>query len=99
MGNPQSLRPTTSPSALLSRGASIPNFTSRHEDCRIIGGASKDYGHLIIICVDPRHREVFKRTGEFVVGYDTPGILILAIIETPPDHVATLGGGFTSALR
>jgi hypothetical protein len=83
----------------LSRGGSIPNFTSRHDDWRTIGGTSRDYGCLVVIYVDPRHREVFERTGEFAVADDTSGILILTIIQTPPDHVSAPGGGFTPALR
>jgi SAM-dependent methyltransferase len=47
----------------------------------------RDFGHrIIIIYVDPRHREAFERTQKFVALDETPGTLILTTVQEPADQ-------------
>jgi len=47
-----------------------------------------DYGHcIIIIYVDPCHREVFERTGKFAVLDETPMTLVLTTVRTSEDQI------------
>jgi SAM-dependent methyltransferase len=49
----------------------------------------KNYGYrIIIIYADPRHREVFERTGKFAVLDETSGTLILTTIQKSQDQVS-----------
>jgi hypothetical protein len=49
----------------------------------------KHYGYrIIIIYVDPRHREVFERTGKFAVLDQTSGTLILTTVQKSQDQVS-----------
>jgi hypothetical protein len=49
----------------------------------------KDYGYrIIIIYHDPRHREVFVRTGKFAVLDQTSGTLILTTVQKSQDQVS-----------
>ena len=48
----------------------------------------KHYGYrIIIIYVDPRHREVFERTGKFAVLDETSETLILTTVQKSEDQV------------
>jgi hypothetical protein len=48
-----------------------------------------DYGYrIIIIYVDPRHREAFERTRKFVVFDETSGTLILTTVQKSEDLVS-----------
>jgi SAM-dependent methyltransferase len=59
----------------------------------------KHHGNrIIIIYADPRHREVFERTGKFAVLDETSGALILTTVHKSEDQVSTPGGGFAPAL-
>jgi hypothetical protein len=47
----------------------------------------QDYGYrIIIIYVDPRHREAFERTQKFVALDKTPATLILTTVQEPADQ-------------
>jgi hypothetical protein len=47
----------------------------------------EDYGYqVIVIQVDPRHREAFERTRKFVVLDETPAALILTTVQEPADQ-------------
>jgi hypothetical protein len=49
----------------------------------------KDYGYrIIIIYHDPRHRDVFERTGKFAVLDQTSGTLILTTVQKSQDQVS-----------
>jgi len=49
----------------------------------------KDYGYcIIIIYVDPRHREVFEQTGKFAVLDETSSTLILTTVQKSQDQVS-----------
>jgi hypothetical protein len=41
--------------------------------------AHRDCGYrILVIFLDPRHQEVFERTGKFVIFDETPSTLVLA---------------------
>jgi len=49
---------------------------------------NKDFGYnIIIIYVDPRHREVFERTGRFAVLDETSVTLVLTTVRKSEDQV------------
>jgi hypothetical protein len=53
----------------------------------LLAAHHEDYGYrIIIIYADPNHREVFERTGKFVVFDETPETLILTTLQKSDDR-------------
>jgi len=52
---------------------------------------AEDGYRIIIIYVDPRHREIFEQTQKFVVLDESPEILILTTVQKPNERAARKG--------